>query len=209
MLDRLAALGGTLYPPLAIVGLSLASPALPVDFTAPPEVIAAHAAAHTPTTLTWVGLGLESLGLAALAMFAIRLAVHLTGWVATAAAAFGVAAVMVKVASFAPVLVAVQAQDLGAESLALLYRLNDMAVPVSDGLLATFVVLAGAAILGSGALRPWVGWGAVTSGAASLVDIAGGPGLLALLVLVWLMAAGVVLLRALGRVSIPVEPALA
>jgi hypothetical protein len=213
--NRVAALGGTLYPPLALGGLLLAAPELPMDFSAAPEEIAAHVASHTPTTITWLGLGLESLGLFALALFAVRLAAHLGGWLASAAAALAVGGVVVKAGSVVPLLVAVESPDLDPQSLAALFRLNEMAVPVSEGLLAGFALLTGAAILvtapglasaagaGRRLLGPWVGWGAIAAGSAILVDIAGGPGELSIISLLWLMVAGVALARVVTPDSSP------
>lgn len=187
-------LAGTAYPPLAIIGLLLASSALPADFSADPPQIAAHLASHPPSTMTWLGVALELLALAGLLVFVVRCAWLMRHWMAAAAAALGAAAVTIKVASFVPVLVAVTAAEgLEASELALLMRLNDLAVPVSESSLAVFLILISAA---AGAVLPrWLAWGACLAGLGSLLDIAGGPALLSLLPLIWFLLAGAVVAR--------------
>lgn len=208
-IDTTAALGGVLFPILAIGGLLLALPALPPDFSGPPQDIAQFLTANPPTTTTWLGLALETAGLVALLAFGSRLAFAVAeDWRALTMGGLLVAAVAVKVASIGPVLVAVNhASDLSAESLALLFRLNDAAVPVSDTLQACFVLGAGGAILGSPLVPRWLGWFAGGSALAVLEDLALGTGWLSLPILVWFMTTSVVLAVRTRHARLPGRPA--
>lgn len=85
------------------------------------------------------------------------------------------------------------AEGLEASELALLMRLNDLAVPVSESSLAGFLILVGAV---AGPVLPrWLAWGACLAGLGSLLDIVGGPAVLSLLPLVWFLLAGAVVAR--------------
>lgn len=199
--DTLAALGGLLFPFLAIGGLLLALPALPPDFSGPPNDIAQFLADNPPTGTAWLGLALEMTGFVALLAFGARLAFGVAeDWAAFTIGALATAAVAVKVASIGPLLVALtHGSDLAADSQAVLFRLNDAAVPVSDALLSCFVLGAGVAILGSPVLPRWLGWFAVGSTGAMLTDLALGTGWLSLPMLVWFMTASVVLALRIRR----------
>lgn len=193
--ETTAALGGLLFPFLAIGGLLLALPALPPDFSGPPESIARFLTDNPPTATSWLGLGLETAGLLALLAFGVRLAFAVAeDWAASTMGALLTAAIAVKAASIGPVLVALtHGSDLSAESLAVLFRLNDSAVPVSDTLQACFALAIGAAVLGSPLLPRWLGLFAMGSALSTLADLALGTGWLSLPILVWFMTASVVL----------------
>jgi hypothetical protein len=207
--ETTAALGGLLFPFLAIGGLLLALPALPPDFSGPPPDIAQFLAANPPTVTTWVGLALELAGLVALLAFGVRLAFAVAAdWTAFTAGGLLVAAVAVKLASIGPVLVALNhGADLSAESLAVLFRLNDAAVPLSDTLQACFVLAAGGAILASRLVPRWLGWFALGSAPATLADLALDTGWLSLPLLVWFMTASVALALRIRHAHPTAEPA--
>jgi hypothetical protein len=79
-----------------------------------------------------------------------------------------------------------------------LFRLNDYAVPVSEAALMVAVAAAsGAVVAGAtrGALPQWLGWWGLAGAGSTLVDLAGGPALLAVVPLAWLLPASVVLVR--------------
>lgn len=207
--ETTAALGGLLFPLLAIGGLLLAMPALPPDFSGPPPDIAQFLAANPPTMTTWVGLALEMAGLLALLAFGVRLAFAVAeDWAAFTTGGLLVAAVAVKVASIGPVLVALtHGDDLPAEAQAVLFRLNDAAVPLSDTLQAGFVLAAGGAILASPLIPRWLGWFAIGSALATAADLASGAGWLSLPLLAWFMTASVVLTLRIRHAHPTAEPA--
>jgi hypothetical protein len=197
-LDMLAALGGLLYPLLAIGGIFLAMPALPPDSEAPPAEIAAHVVAHPVTATTAVGLALEFTGLLMLMIFGHRLAAWLGGdWASRSTAALAGLAATLKIASFSPVIIAFWfAQGLTADTLAALFRLNDGFVPLSEAAVFAFVLLAGYLILASGRLPRWLGWYAVLSAILAIADLFAQTAILELPALLWLSVTSVVLVRA-------------
>lgn len=197
-IERLVGLGGILYPVLVIGGLALALPSLPPDYGAPPEEIARFVADHPVTGLAWVGLAMEGLGLSAMVLFLVSLGRRLPDLVGIATIAFGTSAMAIKGASVIPVLVAVDGTaDLSAESLAVLFRLNDHSVAVSEAALMLAVGLASAWIAAGAALGlpRWTGWFGLAAAAATFADLAGGPGLLSLVTLAWLVPTSVLLVR--------------
>jgi hypothetical protein len=200
-LDLMATLGGVFYPVLAISGLLVMSPTLPPDFEAPPAEIAERLATHAPDATTAFGASLEFAGLLMLLLFAYRLAAWLgDDWASRAAAALAAAGVTVKIASFAPVIIALWYSDgLSAQTKATLFRLNDGFVPVSEAAVFAFTLLAGALILASARLPRWLGWYAVLAAAAAVADLYAQTGLLEVPALLWLIVASVALARARGR----------
>lgn len=193
-----AALGGVLYPVLAISGLVLAGPTLPADFSAPPAEILPFLEQNPASVLTRVGLAMEVAGLLALLAFGARLAWEsLEPWTAQLALAVLAVGVAIKTGSMVPAIVGLMARDgLAPETVALLFRLNDAAVPVADAMTASFVLLAGAGVVARGPVPSWLGWAGLVAGTALLIDPVLGSGWLSLPVLLWLMVTAVALARA-------------
>jgi hypothetical protein len=194
-LDMLAALGGLLYPLLAISGILLVSVDLPPDFEAPPADIARYVATHHAGAATAVGAALEFTGLLMLMLFGHRLAAWLDAdWASRATAALAGLAVTVKIASFSPVIVAAWfAQGLTADTQAALFRLNDGFVPVSEAAVFAFVLLAGYLVLASGRLPGWLGWYAVLSAILAIADLFAQTAILELPALLWVSITSVML----------------
>src|SRR3954451_2320358 len=148
-LDMTAALGGALYPVLAIAGLLVMAPTLPPDSEAPPADIADHLSAHPADAATAIGISLELTGLLMLVLFAYRLTAWLADdWTSRAAAAVAGIGATVKIASASPVLIALwYADGLTGQTKATLFRLNDGFVPLSEAAVFVFILIAGHLIL--------------------------------------------------------------
>jgi hypothetical protein len=198
-LDTMAALGGVLYPLLVVSGLLLMGPALPPDFQAAPAQVADALAAHPPDALTAVGASLEFVGLAMLLLFAYRLTAWIgNDWTSRAAAALAAVGVTVKIASFAPAIVALWTSDaLSPEMKATLFRLNDASVPVSAAAILCFTLLAGVLIIASARLPRWLGWFAVLGAPPAIADLFAGTGYLEIPSLLWTIAASIALAAAI------------
>lgn len=197
-LDMTAALGGALYPLLAIVGLLVMAPTLPPDSEAPPADIADHLSAHPADAATAIGISLELTGLLMLVLFAYRLTDWLADdWTSRAAAAVAVIGATVKIASASPVLIALwYADGLTAQTKATLFRLNDGFVPVSEAAVFVFILLSGHLILTTGRLPTWLGWYAAASSILAAADLWAQTALLEIPALLWLPIASIALARA-------------
>ena len=152
-LATLAALGGVLQLALGIASYQVDAATVLPDLGSPPAVQAAHLAAHPAGTLFWTMLAVETAGLILFLAFAAYLADRLTAagapaWLAAGARAVAVTAVAVKLASFAPALVAIQhPHSYGAANTAALLQINgygDQVMLALEG--AFFLVVAAAAV---------------------------------------------------------------
>lgn len=179
-LDRVADAGGILYFVLIAVGfIFLASPYLPESLESPDAVVA-HLEANPPGTDLWVGLWLEGAGLAALVLLAARIAGRIRaaepdGWLPSAAVGLAVAAFTVKVASFAPAMVALHVDRYDAGTVTALLAVNDAAYDLSWALDGAFAVLLGLGTLAVRALPTWLGGLTVAAGFAVLIGLAVPP----------------------------------
>jgi hypothetical protein len=212
VLDRVADAGGILYVLLVGVGFAvLVAPFLP-EPSAAPEAVVAHLEAHPPTTALWAGLWLEAAGLLALVLLVARLAARLRAadpgsWVGSAAVGLAVAGFTVKVASFAPALVALDVDRYDAGTVAALLALNSAAVDPAWALDGACVLLLGLGALATGALPRWLAGFAAAAGLAVLTGIAvpATSGVLQLLFLLWLpVVSGWLLVR--GSRTTPATP---
>lgn len=197
VLDRVADAGGILYLVLAGVGYGVfVAPTMPQSLDSPSAVLA-QLRDHPPGTAFWVGLGLESIGLVCLLLFAARLAGRIrlaqpAGWIAGAVLGLAVAAFAVKLASFAPALAALHATRYDAGTVTALIDTNDVSDFVSTALDSGFVLLAGLGALATRALPKWLGAAGVVAGIVMLVGVAV-PGLfdsLQLVLFLWLVTTG-------------------
>jgi hypothetical protein len=204
-LDRLAALSGALYFVLVLLGFGLAvSSTGGWPDTGDPAGATRHLLANRPTALTWVGLGMESVGLVLLLIFGAYLAAQIrrrepvAGWMGLSVLGLATASVAVKLGSLAPALAAVLHPDRYEPSvIAALIDVNDMAFVITMGLDGALVLIAGAALLRYALVARWVGTVGVAAGAAGIasVGLAATDGPLALPMMVWLPLAGVAMLR--------------
>src|SRR3954447_12425212 len=196
-LDMTAALGGALYPVLALAGLLVMAPTLPPDFEAPPADIANHLSAHPAGPATAIGISLELTGLLMLVLFAHLLTAWLADdWTSRAAAAVAGIGATVKIASASPVLIALwYADGLTAQTKATLFRLNDGFVPVSEAAVFVFILLSGHLILTTGRLPEWLGWYAAASSILAAADLWAQTAILEIPALLWLPVASIALAR--------------
>lgn len=217
ILDRVADAGGILFFLLVGVGyIALVAPAMPETLTEP-DAVAAHLAAHPPTTPFWVGVWLEGAGLAFLVLFAARLAgriraVDPADWLPSAVVGLAVAAFGVKIFSFAPALAALHVDRYDAGTLTALLDINDAAYDLSWALDGAFVLLLGLGAFAVRALPAWLAWFAVAAGASVLVGIAVPATFEALqfVFLLWLLTtSGWLLARGTRTPAVAPEPALA
>jgi hypothetical protein len=168
ILDRLADAGGILHVLLVFGGyVFLVAPFMPESLDSPDAALA-HLQAHPPTTAFWAGIWMEGAGLAMLVLFAARIAARIGAaqrgwWLPAAAVGLAVAAVTVKIGSFAPGLAALEIDRLDAQSVAALLSANDAAVGVAAVLDGAFVLLLGLGALAVGGLPRWLA--ALTAGA--------------------------------------------
>ena len=210
VLDRVADAGGFLYLVLASVGYAVfVSPAVPQSLTSPSAVLA-QLRDQPPGAAFWIGVGMESVGLVCLLLFAARLAGRIrladpAGWIAGAVLGLAVASITVKLGSFGLVLTALNATRYDAGTVTALIDTNQVTDTVANAVDATFVLLTGLAALGTRVLPRWLGIAGAFAGLAVLIGVAV-PGLfdsLQLAMFLWLVAAsGWLVLRGTRR---PVE----
>ena len=214
VLDRIADAGGFLYLVLASVGYgAFVGPTVPQSLTSPSAVLA-QLRNHPPGTAFWVGVGMESVGLVCLLLFAARLAGRIrlaepAGWLAGAMLGMAVASIAVKLGSFGLVLAALHTTRYDAGTVTALIDTNQLTDTVSNAMDATFVLLTGLAALAARALPRWLGAAGVVAGLAVLAGVVV-PGLfdsLQLLMFLWLVAtSGWLVIRGSRR---PVEAQIA
>lgn len=215
-LDRVADAGGILHVLLVFGGyVFLVAPLMPQSLDSPDAALA-HLRAHPPTAAFWAGIWLEGAGLLALVLLAARVAARIRTagpgwWLPASAVGVAVAAVTVKVGSFAPGLAALEVDRFDAGTVTALLSINDAAVPVAAALDGTFVLLLGLGASAVRALPRWLATATVVAGLGQLLSVAV-PALdsLQLLFLVWLLAiSGWLLLRGSRAVGADAQPALA
>ncbi len=210
VLDRVAGAGGFLYLVLASVGYAaFVGPSVPQVLDSPSAVLT-QLRDHPPGAAFWVGVGMESVGLVCLLLFAARLAGRIRlaeprGWIPGAALGMVIASIAVKLGSFGLVLAALHTSRYDAGTVTALIDTNQMTDTVSNAMDATFVLLTGLAALATRALPRWLGAAGVVAGLAVLIGVAV-PGLfdtLQLAMFLWLVTtSGWLLVRGSRR---PVE----
>ena len=177
VLDRVADAGGILFVVLVFAGfVGFVAPHMP-ESLADPEQVAAHLRAHPPSPSLWLGAALEGAGLVFLVLFAARLAARVRaaapeGWLPSAVVGLAVAAMTVKLSSFAPAIAAFHGDRFDAGTVTALLAVNDAAFGVSWALDGAFVLLLGLGALATRALPRWVAGWAAFAGAAVLVGLA-------------------------------------
>lgn len=194
VLDRVADAGGILHFLLVFTGyVFLVAPFMPESLDSP-EAALAHLESHPPTPAFWAGIWLEGAGLLFLVLLAARIASRIRGaqpawWLPSAAVGLAVAAVTVKIGSFAPGLAALEIGRLDAVTVTALLSINDAAAGVAGALDGAFVLLLGLGAWAVRALPRWLAALSVVAGLAQLASIAV-PALnpLQLVFLVWLLS---------------------
>ena len=210
LLDRFADAGGILHVLLAFGGFAfLVAPHLP-DSLDDPAAALTHLEANPPGTAFWAGIWLEGAGMAVLVLLAARIAAGLRDgrawwWLPTAAVGLAVAALSVKVGSFAPGLAALEVDRFDGATVTALLSVNDAAVDVAAALDGAFVLLLGLGALAVGGLPRWLAMATLVTGLVQLVAIAvPALGVLALLFYVWALLVSGWLLAQGVRTSEPV-----
>jgi hypothetical protein len=173
------------------------------------QEIGASIRAHAPTTLEWAGVYLEVIALLALVVFVVGLWRMLAeadrdGWLPGIALSGGLLSAALKIGSL-------------PAACAALYRAHEISPGVATALIdansaafvltwATFALMLGAAgivVLRTGALAAWLGWFAVGTALALMasIPVASSDPPTFMLALVWIIAAGVVLVRSGDHVA--------
>lgn len=209
VLDRVADAGGILYVLLGFSGYAfLVAPHLPSSLD-DPDAVLASLRSSPPGAPFWAGMWLEGAGLAALVLFAARMAARLRGvrpgwWLPSSVGGLAVAAFAVKVGSFAPAMAALRSDSLDAGTATALLTVNDAAAGLTAALDGAFVLLLGLGALAARTLPPWLSAATVLAGTAMLVATAV-PALavLELLFLVWVLTASGWLLARGSRAAAP------
>ncbi|MFP5372809.1 MAG: DUF4386 family protein [Actinomycetes bacterium] len=209
ILDRVADAGGILYVVLGFSGYALlVAPHLPGSLD-DPDAVLAFLRSSPPTAAFWAGLWLEGAGLAALVLFAARMAARLQQarpgwWLASSVAGLAVAAFAVKVGSFAPAVAALGTDRLDAGTATALLAVNDAATGLTAALDGAFVLLLGLGALVTRTLPRWLSGSTVAAGTAMLLATAvPALALLELLFLIWVLAASGWLLARGSRTGQP------
>ena len=202
-IDRVAALSGALYFLLVLFGFALAERTIGGwPDTSDPAGAAHHLLLHRPTALTWVAMGMETVGLVLLLVFSAYVAGRIrqregaTGWMAPAVLALGAATIAVKLGSLAPAMVAIVHPDRYADSVvAALIDVNDMAFVVTMGVDGVLVLVAAGALLRYDLAPHWLAAAGVIAGllGAGSVAIAATDGPLPIPMMLWLAWTSVVL----------------
>ena len=210
ILDRVADAGGILFLLLVLVGYgAFVAPQMP-ESLADPDAVQAHLMANPPATTFWLGVWMEAAGLVALVLLGARIAGRIraaepAGWLPSVAVGLAVAALAVKLASFAPALAALHADRYDAGTLTALLDINDAAYDVSWALDGAFVLLLGLGALATRTLPRWLALLGAAGGAAVLIGIAI-PSLyesLQMVFLVWTLASSCWLLARGRRTPVP------
>jgi hypothetical protein len=150
-LTTVAALGGILQLAFGLAGYQVDAATVLPNLDDPAAAQAAHLAAHAPGVLFWVMLVLEAIGLLCFLAFASYLAEQLATagaprWLAATARATATTAIAVKLAAFAPALVAVQHPHVyGNTTTAALLQINGYADQVTLAVQGAFALVVGAA----------------------------------------------------------------
>jgi hypothetical protein len=216
VLDRVADAGGILYVLLVFGGFAfLVAPNMPESLDSPDAALA-HLEAHPPTASFWAGIWLEGAGLVALVLLATRAGSRIRvaqpgWWLPPAVVGLAVAALTVKIGSFAPGLAALETDRLDAVTVTALLGINDAAVPVATALDGAFVLLLGLGAMAVRALPRWLSLLTAVTGSTQLLAVAV-PALdvLQILFFVWaLVVSGWLLVRGDRTPSAVPEPALA
>ena len=201
----IAALGGAAYLVLALVGFSLSVASLHgwAD-TADPVATVNHLVSYPPTPLTWLGLGLESVGLLGVILFGGYLSSRIQqheappGWIGHAVLGLAVTATAVKVASFPATLTALlHPRRYDASVVAALLDVGSIASTVTVAVIATFVLVAASALLRYRICSRAVATGGVLAAALELTAVmaGAGEGIFQLPMMLWLGVAGIAVLR--------------
>lgn len=214
ILDRVADAGGILYVLLGFSGYAfLVAPHLPASLDDPAAVLAFQQSSP-PTAALWAGLWLEGAGLAALVLFAARMASRLQGaqpgwWLPSAVVGLAVAAFAVKVGSFAPASAALETERPNAATVTALLTVNDAAAGLTAALDGAFVLLLGLGALAARALPRWLSGCTLAAGVAMLAATAvPALALLELLFLAWVLTASGWLLARGSRTAAPARDPL-
>ena len=215
LLDKTADAGGLLYLLLVLPGyILLVAPFMPSSLDSPDAVVA-HLQAHPPTSALWAGMWMEAVGLSALVLLTARLASRITTaspgwWLPPAAVGLAVAALAVKIGSFAPGLAALDVDRYDASTVTALLGINDVAAGITGALDGASALVLGLGVLAVGALPRWLSALTVLAGAGMLLGIAV-PFLagLELLFFVWLLVVSGWLLARGGRDRTTARPAQA
>ena len=174
ILDRCGALTGAAYVVLVTVGNTLSTDHSPGPHPAHPTGVQDIASLHwlAGSTSGQVGVTLEVLSFAALALFVGYLCTRIRagGWLATAALASGAIAIAVKLASAAPMFAAYVLRDgISPEMARVLSDMNGAAFVVDWLPTGLFVACAAGAALATRTLGRTLGWGGVVAGAAAVI----------------------------------------
>jgi hypothetical protein len=174
ILDRCGALTGAAYVVLVMAGNTLSTDHSPGPHAAHPTGVQDIASLHwlAGSTSGQVGLTLELLSFAALALFVGYLCtrVRAGGWLAAAALAGVVIAIAVKLASFAPMLAGYVLRDgISPEVARVLSDMNAAAFVMVWLPTGLFVACAAGAALATRTLGRPLSWGGVVVGAAAVI----------------------------------------
>jgi hypothetical protein len=144
---------------------------------ADPDAVQAHLLANPPTSIFWVGVWMAACGLVALVLLGARIAARIrdaepTGWLPSVPVGLAIAALAVKLASFAPALAALHADRYDAGTLTPLLDINDAAYDISWALDGAFVLILGLGASATRALPRWLALLGAAGGTAVLIGIA-------------------------------------
>jgi len=219
LLSRLGAATGLGYVVLVVVGNDVVSsggdgPA----FTDPAAEVGAYLVAHPPTTTTYAGAFLELLGLLCFVAFVAKLFCVLRraeggdGFLSVTALGAGLLSAALKLGSGPAALVAYNraGEGIDPQLAAALLDMNGFAFVLTFALDALMLAAAAAVVLHTAVLPRWLGIAAGVTAPLLLATVAGAasvPPVAMLLVLLWIAAVSVVLVRRAGAVPEPARTA--
>ena len=209
-LARLAAATGLAYAVLVVVGNDvIAGGGEGPFFTDPAAEVGAYVIAHPPTTATYAGAFVELLGLLCFVAFVAKLSCVLRraeggdGFLSVTGLGAGLLSAAVKIGSGPPALEALSRADerIDPQLAAALIDMNGIAFLLTFALDALMLAAAAAVVLHTGVLPRWLGIAAAVTAPLLLATVAGAgavPPVAMLLMLLWVAAVSVVLVRRAG-----------
>jgi hypothetical protein len=214
-LDRIAALAGSAYVLLAIIGNDVLGNASP-DSTASAHAIGAWWRSHDPTTRDWVSAFLELTALLLFPVFVIvlgwtlRQAERRATWLPWLVVGAGLLSAVIKLASAEPIYALARRNNQISDQLAAaLVDMNAAAFVLTWALDALMLAGAGAVILQTRCLPRALGWSAVVVAPLLLASVPLGDNAppIFLLALLWIVATSITLALRGARVASPLASA--
>ena len=177
--------------------------------SASPQEIGAYIHGHAPTALEWAGVYLEVVALLALVVFVVSLWRLLAeadrdGWLPGIALGGGLLSAALKLGSLPTACAALyRAHEISPGVAAALIDMNTAAFVLTWATFALMLGATGIVGLRTGALTGWLGWFAIGTAVALMgsIPVATSDPPTFMLALIWIIAAGVALVRRGDRVA--------